>query len=90
LKQQRSIAQLFFENGPMMVLQTCIQYNYVPCGDLLADSSFVLYFSYFTTIISMIFVSIDIKLQSKALDESFIIYCLNSLQARQGWIPFLH
>jgi hypothetical protein len=39
---------------------------------------------------SVIFVGIDIALQAKALDESVVVFCLNCLQARQGWIPFLH
>lgn len=50
----------------------------------------MLYVSFATTAFSMLACFITIKLESTALDENALIFCLNCLQARQGWIPFLH
>jgi hypothetical protein len=74
----------------MLVVQIAIQNDWLPVSDLKNSSPTVLYISYFTTCMSIIFVGIDIALQAKALDESMVVFCLNCLQARQGWIPFLH
>lgn len=75
---------------PMMVVQTLIQLNYLKCEELKSGSAYVLYISYMTTCFSIFACALDIRLQATALDENTLIFCLNCLQARQGWIPFLH
>lgn len=90
LKNQRSIAQLFFENLPMVVVQIAIQNRWLHCQQLQDGSATVLYISYATTVFSMVACLMNIQLEASALDENPLVFCLNCLQARQGWIPFIH
>ena len=50
----------------------------------------MLYLSFLTTGFSITTCFFNIKLEASALDEHALVFCLNCLQARQGWIPFLH
>eukprot|EP01083_Nonionella_stella_P089132 248670_1 len=81
LKRQKSIAQLFFETAPQLVLQTLL---------FSGVSSDVLMLSIFSAFFNFVIQLVRLKAESVAVRETFVQYSLHSITARFGWLPFKH
>lgn len=55
-----------------------------------SGSQRALFLSLITTMLSVMFVLFNVRIESKAFDEDLLEYTLNSFKARQQWIPFIH
>lgn len=73
---------LLFESLPMAVLQLLIRQKYVPCEDLVKESSMTLTISLITCLINVFVNTFMIYTEARALTEPFLEYILNSFKAR--------
>ena len=74
----------------MIFVQIMIWARVFECEDFQRESGSQILLTFATSLLSVATTMFDLSLQARALDESLLMYCLNCLQARQGWIPFLH
>lgn len=68
----------------MIILQILIRYKVLDLGKTFdnKESSNALFFSLMTTILSVIFVLLNVRIESKAFDEDLLEYTLNCFKAR--------
>eukprot|EP01083_Nonionella_stella_P089131 248668_1 len=91
LKRQKSIAQLFFETVPQLILQTLLFTAVIGVQDELTGvSSDVLMLSICSASFNFVIQTLRLKAESVAVRETFVQYSLHSITARFGWLPFKH
>lgn len=74
----------------MLVAQALVVFKYLNCPRLLdSDNVFALIMAIITTLMAIVSTCAMIYLKSSALDEPPIKYVLQSMQAQQGWMPFM-
>lgn len=82
-KVQRAISILFFEDMPMLYLQALTFLNVFQCPKLLKGDAFnAILTSLILTSLGVINNALKIYMESYALDEPYIKYILQSMQAR--------
>lgn len=74
----------------MTVLQILIRYEVLDCSGLVAESGSILMISLALCLLNACVTLFMISVESKALQEPYLEFILNSFKARQGWIPFMH
>ena len=89
LVEQKSMVQLMFQNLPVLVIDTLILTKVVNCPELLKESLNGLLLSYGLTIFNLISQVITLKMNANYLKEDFLSYCLISMKAKFGWIPYI-
>jgi len=82
LNKQRGVVQLLFESIPMVVLQLLIRYSYIPCDTLLDESKTMLLVSLILCFVNVFVILLMIYMESKAFNEPFMDFILNSFKAR--------
>ena len=93
IKRQRGVIMIMFETIPQVMIQLMLLFgafgaiNSVVLDEAGINSSSV-YPSVFSAVLNLMFQIMRLKLEAKAVGESFQQYCLECFMARVSWIPF--
>ena len=66
----------------MLILQFLIRFDVIPCEQLSEENSIVLLIELIICSATMIFISLNVYVESKALREPYLEYVLNAFKAR--------
>eukprot|EP01084_Bolivina_argentea_P215564 365983_1 len=89
-KRQKTVAQLMFESIPQLIIQTLLLYNLFPVksSEISNITETDLYRSITFAVLNAVGQFFKLFIESIAVDESFVQYCLHAMMSRVGWIPF--
>lgn len=73
----------------MAIMQILIFINLIKCNEIVNKGS-EFYFSLVTTWLSLLSNMYKLKMESVMFDEPFILYCMNCMKAKQGWVPYMY
>eukprot|EP01083_Nonionella_stella_P077456 211555_1 len=88
LKRQKSISQICFESLPQLLLQLLLMSQIIPGKDLAQITTIDLQISMATAIFNLVAQITKLYIESVAVDEYFVEYCLHAMMARVSWVPF--
>lgn len=87
---QQKITQLFFSSLPTAILNILIINEYLDCSKVVEDSPDAIYFSLLLSFVNICSTLLQIYNESKGFEEAYLTYSMNCMNAKTGWIPFIH
>eukprot|EP01083_Nonionella_stella_P128720 390097_1 len=87
-KIQKSISQILFETIPQVTLQLLLIFDVIPGKELAGITSLELRISIACAVFNFIIQISKLYIESVAVNERFVVYCLNAMMGRVSWVPF--
>lgn len=85
------MALLCFENSIVLTICIMIFFDVLQCKELSNENNRGrLMFSFWMAIFNAVLAFSKVYFESQALQESGFEYIVENMQARHGWIPFIH
>eukprot|EP01084_Bolivina_argentea_P172299 298477_1 len=89
-KKQKTIAQLFFETFPQLILQILLITSVISGIELAGITNNDLILSISSAVINFVIQMFKLYSEAIAVEETLVGYTLQSVTARFSWVPFLH
>ena len=87
---QQKISQLFFSSLPTSIMNILIIRGFLDCSKLVEESPGAIYLSLFLSFFNICSTLTQIYYESKGFEEAYLSYSMNCMNAKNGWIPFIH
>eukprot|EP01083_Nonionella_stella_P242260 845191_1 len=87
-KRQKAISQILFETVPQTILQILLVFDIIKGKELAQITNLQLQISIISAVFNLIMQLTKLYVESVAVNEFFVEYCLSAMMARVSWVPF--